>query len=107
MNVLNLSVFPGILVGFLLNTSTSGFICTIPEHNGWPFIMYIFSEYDVALAAAVAQWFRAFAPQAKGCEFETKQRKASLPNALNASVTGVLGDEHYKQMPPVTVGMAR
>lgn len=36
--------FSGIFIGFILNFSTSGFICTIPVHNGWPFIMYIFSK---------------------------------------------------------------
>lgn len=36
----------GIFIGFILNFSTSGFICTIPVHNGWPFIMYIFSGFN-------------------------------------------------------------
>ena len=32
-------------------------------------------EYYTKLAAAVAQWFRAFAPQAEGWEFESKSQQ--------------------------------
>ncbi|XP_048762951.1 sodium-dependent phosphate transport protein 1-like isoform X1 [Ostrea edulis] len=44
----------GLLLGLILNYSASGFICTIPVHNGWPFIMYIFS---FCCLVVIIPWF--------------------------------------------------
>ena len=63
------------------------------------------------MAAAVAQWIGEFAPQAEGWVFESQLRQiqvvkqvvtAPLPNARK----WVLGDDHYRWMPRVSVGVA-
>ena len=69
------------------------------------------------MAAAVAQWVRAFTPQAESwCVNPSRDRPKSLeqvmttplPDAwLKVRVSRVLGDDHYKQMPRVTEGVAR
>ena len=67
-------------------------------------------------AAAVAQWVRAFTPQAEDWVFESQPRRTHVVktgsdsstderSALGVSVT-VLGDDHYKRIPRVTVGVA-
>ena len=69
------------------------------------------------LASAVAQWVKAFAPQAEGRVFVSRRRKTLIvktgsdtPTA-NARhkvkrVSRVLGYDHYKRMPRVRVGVA-
>ncbi|XP_062571535.1 uncharacterized transporter slc-17.2-like [Saccostrea cucullata] len=44
----------GLFLSFILNYSTSGFICTIPVQNGWPLIMYIFSASNLLM---IIPWF--------------------------------------------------
>ena len=65
----------------------------------------------------MAQSVRAFAPQAEGWMFESQPRQTLVVktgsdstakrSAIRVSVTGVLGDDHYKRTPRVTVGLAR
>ena len=67
-------------------------------------------------AAAVAQWARAFASQAEGWMFESQPRQTlvvktgSDSSTVKRSAIGVsimvLGDDHHKRMPRVTVGVA-
>ena len=69
------------------------------------------------MTTVVAQSVRAFILQAKfGCSNPSRYSPMSLkqavtapqPNALQyVRVSQVLGDGHYKQMPRVTVGLAR
>lgn len=54
-NITSFHPFSGIFIGFILNFSTSGFICTIPVHNGWPFIMYIFSKTFTSFTLLVSK----------------------------------------------------
>ena len=64
-------------------------------------------------AAAVAQWVRAFAPQAEGWEFESqpqlgKSGSDSSTAKLSAIGVSVIGPRryHYKRMSCVKVGLA-
>ncbi|XP_061196762.1 sialin-like [Saccostrea echinata] len=43
------TVVAGLFISFIVNYSASGFICTIPVHNGWPLIMYIFSASNLLM----------------------------------------------------------
>ena len=66
---------------------------------------------SILSTAAVAQSLRAFAPQAYPSRNRPKSFKhvvaALLPNAWQwVWVSRVLGDDYYKQMTPVTVGLA-
>ena len=65
----------------------------------------------------MVQWVRALAPQAEDWVFESQPGKTEVfktgsvsstakRSAIGVSVTG-LGDDHYKRMPRVTVGVAR
>ena len=68
------------------------------------------------LAAVVAQWVRAFVPQAEGLLFESQPRQTLVVKTGSDSSTAkrsamvwvslVLQDDNYKQMPRVTVGGA-
>ena len=69
------------------------------------------------VAAAVAQWVRTFAPQADGWVFESEPEQTEVfqtgsesstakRSALGVSIK-VLGEDHYKRMSRVTVGVAR
>ena len=66
----------------------------------------------------MAQWVRAFAPQAEGWVFESQPRQTLVVkigsdsstvkrSALGLCLSRVLGDDHYKRMSRVTVGVAR
>ena len=65
------------------------------------------------VASAVAHSVRAFAPQAAGWLLESQPRALSrekvatapIPNARQAWVSWVLGDDHYKRMSSVTVDL--
>ena len=63
------------------------------------------------MAAAMSQWVGEFAPQAEGWVFESQLRHTQvvkqvvttpLPNARK----WVIGDDHYRWMPRVSVGVA-
>ena len=49
-------------------------ICHIYLFNTVIISLTLFSAYSNSFAAAVAQWFRAFAPQAEGLVFESQLR---------------------------------
>ncbi|XP_065934306.1 sialin isoform X2 [Magallana gigas] len=37
----------GLMIGSIITFAFAGFICTIPIHNGWPFIFYVFCMANV------------------------------------------------------------
>ena len=61
----------------------------------------------------MARWVRALAPQAVGWVFESQSRQNQIVKTGSESSTAkvglsrVLGDDHYKEMFRVTVGVAR
>ena len=66
-------------------------------------------------AMAMVQWVRVFTLQVEGWVFESQPWQTSVIktgsdsskcSAIGASVTQVLGDDHYKQMPHVTESVA-
>ena len=72
-----------------------------------------FSKCWLSRNKPVAQRVRAFASRAEGLVFEFQPQETQVVKAGSDSSTakrsaiGVLGDDHYKGMPRVTVGVAR
>ena len=69
----------------------------------------------MCMTATVAHWVRAFAPHAESWVFESQLRQTLVVNTvsdsssakLSAKGVSVTGDNHYKWMPSITVGLAR
>ena len=64
------------------------------------------------VTAPMVQWARASAPQAEGKVFESQLKKQVVISPLLKArqkvwVSWVLGDDHYKRIPLVTVGVTR
>ena len=94
-------------------------MATISLFNTESALIIAFRKYKfhLLLAAALAQWVKAFAPQAEACvripaatDPSRKKQLVTVP-LLNAQhqvrVSRVLGDDQYKRMSRVTVGVAR
>ena len=73
--------------------------------------MQTMTNHYVIIAAAVAQWNRAFAPHVEGWVFEFQPRQtrtgSDSSTAKRSAIGASVGDHHDEQMPSITVGVAR